>query len=411
MVPREAFRPFSKSSKLEVMINGSVFIKHPAVDKSLFCFPAYPQPDPTDASEPLFGVCHPLALDACRVITNHAAKNQADFLAGDREDDPANGNYPIVKEFSAFRFPSRMPDDWYNTRASARGVSVATVVSSSGMSVHVASRDRYCALTGHEHFNRCAHLVPKAEAAWFTANDMQVYSIGNMKAGVDAHTNGVLLRDDVHRCLDAGAFVFYPVRDSDQFMAYFVDYGCWPDYTEQFHRRLATIHPSVAVEFLYARFAYTVINLYRPNVFFDSVPDNDQVRLVEEKMLLEKGGDTGMSQTSQDSRESGGNEESDKESSSNSNQSVHSAPQGSYAEGDERWKERLFGRIPEMATLEEVEHPPDTVDCHSETPHVMRLTSKYMKENPQVWQTSTTPEGATRDDDEGWYAAWMTRPL
>ena len=63
------------------------------------------------------------------------------------------------------------------------------------------------------------------------------------------------------------------------------------------------------------------------------------------------------------------------------------------------------------ATLEEVEDPPDVVDCHSETPRMLRLTSEYLKENPQVWRTSTTPEDATRDDDEGWNAAWMTRPL
>ena len=103
---------------------------------------------------------------------------------------------------------------------------------------------------------------------------MNLYSIENQKAGVDTHTNGISLRDDVRRCLDACAFVFFPVHGSDKFMAYFVDDGYWPDYTEAFHRRLVTIHPSVAVEFLYARFAYNVINLYRPNMFFTSVQDN-----------------------------------------------------------------------------------------------------------------------------------------
>ena len=62
------------------------------------------------------------------------------------------------------------------------------------------------------------------------------------------------------------------------------------------------------------------------------------------------------------------------------------------------------------ATLDEVEDPPDVVDCHSETPHALRLMSKYLKENPQVWQTSTTPEGTVREDEQGFLAKWMTRP-
>ncbi len=130
---------------------------------------------------------------------------------------------------------------------------------------------------------RCAHLVPKAEAAWFMANKMYLYSPGNQRARVNAHTNGISLRDDVHRCLESHAFVFYPAGD-DQFMAYFVDSRGYPDYTELLHRRLVTIHPSVAVEFLYARFAYTAIHLFRPNEAFDSVPDNPAVKVWEERL-------------------------------------------------------------------------------------------------------------------------------
>ena len=41
---------------------------------------------------------------------------------------------------------------------------------------------------------------------------------------------------------------------------------------------------------------------------------------------------------------------------------------------------------------------------------MLRLSSEYIKKNPQVWQTSTTPAGATREDVEGFYADWLTRP-
>ena len=56
------------------------------------------------------------------------------------------------------------------------------------------------------------------------------------------------------------------------------------------------------------------------------------------------------------------------------------------------------------AALEEVEDPPETVACHTETPHMLRLRSSYIKENSQVRQTPTTLKGATRDD-EGRYVA------
>lgn len=117
------------------------------------------------------------------------------------------------------------------------------------------------------------------------ANEMSVYSPGNGDARVNTHTNGISLRDDVHRCLESHTFVFYPAGN-DQFMAYFVRHGGYPDYTELLHRRLVTIHPSVAVEFLYARFAYAVIHLAGPQEVFGFVPDNPVVKLWEKKLAL-----------------------------------------------------------------------------------------------------------------------------
>ena len=63
-----------------------------------------------------------------------------------------------------------------------------------------------------------------------------------------------------------------------------------------------------------------------------------------------------------------------------------------------------------LAKLPEVKHPPDTfTGCHTETPHMLRLRSEYIKQNPQVWRTSATPSGATREDVEGSYADSLTR--
>ena len=41
---------------------------------------------------------------------------------------------------------------------------------------------------------------------------------------------------------------------------------------------------------------------------------------------------------------------------------------------------------------------------------MLRLRSAYIKANPQVWQTSATDADATREDVEGFYADWLTRP-
>ncbi|KAM5541520.1 hypothetical protein V8D89_004710 [Ganoderma adspersum] len=432
MAPRQVFLP--PPPPLEIRIGGFVHINHPGVGHPLFSFPAYSgEANPNDPPTTVFGVCHQLALDSCRVVTNHATDNQDDFLARDLEglipvpindvqpltpgnyyyflgppSNPANRNYPIVKNFSAFRFPSQLPGHWYHTRDTPLPVA-AEVVSPSDMSSHVVLRDKHCALSGNQSFNQCAHLVPETEEAWFYANKMYLYSLGNMAASINAHTNGISLRDDVRRCFDSNAFVFYPAGHGDAFMAYFIGGRGYPDYTELFHRRLATIHPSVAVEFLYARFAYTVIKLYRLNMVFDSVEDNDEVTKIVENKLLEK--PEKQAHGGPDGSEASELEHSRHLTVTRSQTWVcTSPPQESYADGDERWKDQLFRRLPAIASLEEVEHPPDTVACHTETSHMLRLMSKYMRENPQVWQTSSTSEGATRNDVEGFYARWITRP-
>ena len=308
--------------------------------------------------------------------------------------------------------------------------------------------------------NQCVHLVPETEEAWFDANKMYHYSLGNMAAGINAHTNAISLRDDVRRCFDSNAFVFYPAGHGDAFMAYFVSEGGYPDYTELFHRRLVTIHPSVAVEFLYARFAYTVIKIFRCNVFFDSVEGNEEVRKIAEQKLLkklEKQAHRGLNGSEaselEHSQASDGNEESDMgryrcfRGAFSYSYTIYRlllclelhqpvsptrilcgrrrAVEGRAVQAAAGYRYAFLSHTTfqyalvssfryshgiHPASLEEVEHPPDTVACHTETPHMLRLMSKYMKDNPQVWQTSSTPEGTMRNDVQDFYARWITRP-
>ena len=72
------------SSLSEICPNGPVVIMHPGCDAALFSFPAFPQPDPTKPTNKLYGMPSCLVLDACRVLTNYAAKDGQDFFARDR---------------------------------------------------------------------------------------------------------------------------------------------------------------------------------------------------------------------------------------------------------------------------------------------------------------------------------------
>ena len=88
----------------------------------------------------------------------------------------------------------------------------------------------------------------------------------------------VCFRDDACRCFNSAFFIFYPTGpgdgDSDKFIAYFPHPRCYPNYTEQFHRRLFFIHDSVPVEFIHAHLAHWVINLAH-RTSFDSIEINE----------------------------------------------------------------------------------------------------------------------------------------
>ena len=180
MATRERFSPQSEHAQREILAKGVVTISHPTVGQPLFCFPAFSQPDPAfpnDSSKTLFGVCHRLALDACRVVTNYATKDWEDFVSLDRGgktpipiDDakPLSpgvyyyslgplgesviSNCPIVKKFSRLKFPSQLPNNWYSARRSFKGdLRGIKKVSATEMSSYVSERDKHCILSGWTH--------------------------------------------------------------------------------------------------------------------------------------------------------------------------------------------------------------------------------------------------------------------
>ncbi|PIL28685.1 hypothetical protein GSI_08729 [Ganoderma sinense ZZ0214-1] len=408
MNPRD---PLSVPTPREILFRGwTVLIKHPGLDVRLLKFPAL-SADPTGRC----GLFCPLVLNACRVLTNNKAEYGADFLATDiqghnriRIDDTpldvdcyyflgpleleANRNYPIVKSFCAFIFPSSLPDDWcVIADARQRPIPVlGRAPPASAMSYEVKTRDGRCVITHYCDSTQCAYLIPKAEGVWFASNSMSTFASDNSEVGVDDRGNGILLRADVQLCMDAHGFVFYPA-DAHSFIAYFLSHD-YSDFPELFHRRPATIHPDVPVQFLYARFAYTSINLLLSNDL-DAIEEPPRYKAVKARNDLEKAKRKAIqTQTALGAMHESGRNEDDGMS------------DGS---GDLDTSEKADGA--DMPELPEVEDPPETqTACHVETPHMLRLKSEYIRKNPQVWQTSTTPADAMREDKEGYYATLLT---
>ena len=96
--------------------------------------------------------------------------------------------------------------------------------------------------------------------SWFQANEMFIYTVDRHQ-GVNSIANGVTLRSDILGCLDRSSFVFYPFGDG-RYGGYVLKQES--DYVEWVHRRPARVHPRVADQYLYARFAYNVIGLVLP---------------------------------------------------------------------------------------------------------------------------------------------------
>ena len=115
------------------------------------------------------GLLHQLALDACRIVAN----NENGFLSstGDSSgriptattilyegdywffllNDGLPKQYPIIDDFQAWSFPSRMPDHWTAARptpAIRRGQPPSNVPAA------VKDADQSCVVT-----RRCKHLV------------------------------------------------------------------------------------------------------------------------------------------------------------------------------------------------------------------------------------------------------------
>jgi hypothetical protein len=115
---------------------------------------------------------------------------------------------------------------------------------------------------------RDTRLVPKDQVDWFNAHDMSKYGIGGRRHRMDINNvaNGMTLRLDLHPYLDEHRFVICPAPGGQFRMQVIVKYDA--DYTELLHWRSVVIPDGVLIEYLYARFAYTIIQWLHSAKFF-----------------------------------------------------------------------------------------------------------------------------------------------
>ncbi|KAI8710992.1 HNHc domain-containing protein [Fusarium sp. LHS14.1] len=110
--------------------------------------------------------------------------------------------YPIVASFRDWRFPhSNLPPCWERLRPHFRGGAPGSV--------------RRCILTDCGLSLDAAHLVPVKETSWYDDNGMLDYGKAPSFStdAVNASTNIITLRTDVHRMFDERNFCFAPKSD------------------------------------------------------------------------------------------------------------------------------------------------------------------------------------------------------
>ncbi|KIP04926.1 hypothetical protein PHLGIDRAFT_120283 [Phlebiopsis gigantea 11061_1 CR5-6] len=209
------------------------------------------------------GVHHQTALDACRIIASTRSRSgrvplDDDLLTGPMywyflADEAAPAVYPVVNDFRAWTFPIPIPEHW----SAAHVVEVRPPgLRNRPMSDLVKDDDHgVCIVTGTGCTLENAHLIPREHSAWFAYHNLQIYNTDTILSTTEDAANGVTLRADIHRCLDLGGLVFVPVCNG--VVAHLLDYSY--DYTPFLHSLPIRLSQRVAIEFVYARFAFNIL--------------------------------------------------------------------------------------------------------------------------------------------------------
>ena len=122
------------------------------------------------------------------------------------------------------------------------------------------ARDVSCRITAHREGTQTVHLVPTSEAVWFNHNTMAKYS---RDAGtVNDGCNLILLRSDLHSIFEARQFAIVPKlshAEKPVFVVHVLLGDAQSEIVQLYHDVPLQPLTEIAIEFLFARFAWTII--------------------------------------------------------------------------------------------------------------------------------------------------------
>ncbi|KAI0435503.1 hypothetical protein F4803DRAFT_545372 [Xylaria telfairii] len=233
-----------------------------------FCHPGYPDTFnelfrlPRYDSSPTSGngVHYGTALVACQIVANNAFNG---YLTTDQEGNHrvdldlnhlltelvywfhipgSDAKYPIVPSFRDWQFPhGQVPNNWQTPKDEhddGAGISRCVVTCQTGATAE-------------------CHLVPKAERQWFITNNMVRYG------HFDARANLLCLRLDLHFSMDAHACTAVPKGEYYHIHSFRHGLQHEREQAANFHNCIIRQPPDATTEFLFARFARTVIMLVK----------------------------------------------------------------------------------------------------------------------------------------------------
>lgn len=179
--------------------------------------------------------------------------------------------YSTVIDFEDWVFPhGNLPAPW-------RSITTSPIPATTTMADELPyatrdvtiSRDQSCRITQSRAGIEQAHIIPKAQENWFSSNDMSRYSYNEASApAIHDIANTLLLRADVHHMLDQKELVIVPKRQRTlegirYHLVTHVLHARMRYLFEQqalYHNRKCQELYEIPIEFLFARFAWTIFN-------------------------------------------------------------------------------------------------------------------------------------------------------
>ena len=171
------------------------------------------------------------------------------------------GKYPIVPSFFHWQFPhSNLPEPWAVHNLS-KPPTQRQLPRQSSLTEALLARDISCRVTNHIEGTEHAHLVPRSEELWFSQNGMFQYT-QQQRPGtepIDDSCNAILLRSDIHTIFDQKRLVLVPKISA--FVVHILAPGSTSELVDLYHNVQLQPLAGVAVEYLFARFAWAVFTL------------------------------------------------------------------------------------------------------------------------------------------------------